>query len=112
MVEDLVDHVTNTGGVYNFTPAEVSVATIDENGSILTFQIDDAGSGYLRAPEVVITGGGGYAALATASIDLGGQIDSVEIIPGNGGRGYFNMGQTIHQKQSFQRLALEKRMQL
>ena len=90
MVEDLVDHVTNTGGVYNFTPAEVSVATIDENGSILTFQIDDAGSGYLRAPEVVITGGGGYAALATASIS-GGQINSVEIIPGNGGRGYFNI---------------------
>ena len=65
------------------------MATIDENGSILTFQIDDAGSGYLRAPEVVITA---WRICSTYLLPhLRGQINSVEIIPGNGGRGYFNI---------------------
>ena len=79
-----------------FTPAVVSVATINDEGAILTFQIDQAGSGYIRAPEVVITGGGGSAALATATIGALGEIVSVEILEDNHGRGYFNIDPGIH----------------
>ena len=90
-VDELTAHVENFGTNYLFTPAAVSVATINAEGGILTFQIDQAGSGYIRAPEVVITGGGGYAAFATSTIGASGEILSVEIFGDHHGRGYFNI---------------------
>ena len=47
----------------------------------------------MRAPTVVITGGGGYGALALATLD-NGSIATVEINGDNHGRSYFNIDTT------------------
>jgi hypothetical protein len=66
----------------------VRVDQVDASGSILSFVIEDNGTGYSTNPEVVISGGGGYGASATATT-RGGEISAIEIeFPG---RGYFNI---------------------
>ena len=82
---------------YPFVPAVVEVNGTDPtDGGITSFEIIDPGSGYRVAPTVVITGGGGNGAEATATIDENGSLSSVNVVvdlfSGEtlSGRGYFN----------------------
>ena len=77
---------TNT---YNFVPAEFEIGAVDENGTILNIQQITAGSGYLEAPTVVISGGGGVGAVAEAVLDEFGGVARIDVE--YGGRGYFNI---------------------
>ena len=82
---------------YTFEPAIVEVnGTNPADGSITSFDIVNPGRGYIVAPMVVITGGGGNGAEAIATIDANGSIANVSIsedlFTGEvlAGRGYFN----------------------
>jgi hypothetical protein len=86
--QELRNHVEANGTAYEFRRAVVRVDQVDASGSILSFVIEDNGTGYSTNPEVVISGGGGYGASATATT-RGGEISAIEIeFPG---RGYFNI---------------------
>ena len=50
------------------------------NGFVVGATINDGGSGYTKAPNVVISGGGGSGAAATATIDANGSVSSITII--------------------------------
>ena len=83
---------------YPFQPAIVEVNDTDPTtGEILSFNVVDPGFGYIVAPQVVITGGGGTGALANATIDANGSITGVNIaldletFQMARGRGYFNL---------------------
>ena len=95
--DDLLEWVADGNLLeYPFTPAQIEVNSIDENGTILDFNIVNPGAGYTIAPEVVITGGGGYGARAIVDIDLAGvgEVTNIELDPDvvdPGGRGYFNI---------------------
>ena len=85
---ELRNHVEANGNIYEFRRAVVRVDQVDANGSILSFVIEDNGTGYSTNPQVVISGGGGYGADAIATTS-GGEISAIEIVfPG---RGYFNI---------------------
>ena len=74
---------------YQFIPAEFQVDTVDENGSILSFRAINTGVGYIQEPLVVIKGGGGVGATATAVLEANGSIARLNLT--YGGRGYFNI---------------------
>jgi hypothetical protein len=87
----LTGYVADNNDSYSFRRAVAKIKEIDANGSILTFEVTDSGAGYVRAPFVAITGGGGMGATATALLNPAtGEVASVLIDPGGGGRGYYN----------------------
>jgi len=57
------------------------------SGSLTSMAVTNAGAGYYIAPEVIITGGGGSGAVATASIDQNThKLDYITVV--NSGSGY------------------------
>ena len=93
--EEIADWNATAGNQpYAFVSADFKVGTIDENGSILTIDPVSSGSGYLEAPTVIISGGGGFGAEAEAILttDGTGGIDRINVT--KGGRGYFNIDPT------------------
>ena len=54
------------------------------NGFVVGATITDTGSGYTQAPKVVISGGGGTGAIATATIDANGSVSRITIITSGG----------------------------
>ncbi len=59
--------------------------TISTAGEVISYNLNNPGSGYTEAPEVTITGGGGFGAVAHATIDT----DTINaIIIDDGGKGY------------------------
>ena len=90
-LEFLETWVEENNSTYNFTPANFKVIDIDENGSIVDFELVDGGQGYVNAPQVVITGGGGMGATATAILSTDGTGSIEDIVVRDGGRGYFNI---------------------
>ena len=53
---------------------------------VVGFNIGNSGSGYIAAPEVTITGGGGTGATAYATVDSAGGISAIYVV--NPGHGY------------------------
>ena len=94
LAEELNTWVTSGNTTpFQFVPAQIEVNGVDENGTILGFNIVDPGEGYVFPPLVVITGGGGFGGSAIANI-TNGEITDVfldPIVPNPGGRGYFNI---------------------
>lgn len=66
------------------TPAAAS-ATLTQNGGVVSIEVSDQGAGYMETPDVVIHGGGGSGASATAVVS-GGKVVSVRVK--SPGRGY------------------------
>ncbi len=58
----------------------------DSGGRVILIVVDDPGSGYVTAPAVAITGGGGSGATAEAILDNDGTIALVDVT--SGGTGY------------------------
>ncbi len=59
-------------------------AIVDTNGFLTTIGVTSGGSGYVRPPGVNITGGGGFGAMASATIS-GGRVTGITITnPGSG----------------------------
>lgn len=69
---------TADGGIYNANNAT--------SGVLSSIKVTKNGSGYLTAPTVTFTGGGGSGATATAVIDRGGSVIRIDIT--NVGSGY------------------------
>ena len=64
--------------------SETAVWTLRDSISAIT--VDNGGSGYTSAPNVVLNGGGGTGATATATIDGNGKVNAIKVV--NGGTGY------------------------
>ena len=61
-------------------PRQATAAATVVNGFVVGATITDGGSGYTKAPKVVISGGGGSGATATATIDASGSVTSISIV--------------------------------
>ncbi|MDC0157457.1 LamG domain-containing protein, partial [Verrucomicrobia bacterium] len=73
-----------------FRKAKVTISSTDSSGGITSYQVTDGGEGYIRAPIVSVTGGGGVGATALAIVDFAlGQVTAV--LPVEVGRGYKNL---------------------
>jgi fibronectin-binding autotransporter adhesin len=71
----------------NFNAYAGAAANATVSGGILTaITVTNPGFGYISAPTVTLSGGGGTGATATANIGLNGQITSINIT--NAGTGY------------------------
>ena len=55
---------------------------------VLNIEVSDPGQGYVTAPVITVTGGGGSGATAKASVGRNGTITSIEVI--NSGTGYLS----------------------
>lgn len=49
---------------------------------LLSIEVIDGGSGYVTAPQVIVSGGGGLGATAYATINTSGQVTSINIVYG------------------------------
>src|ERR1700677_45806 len=55
------------------------------DGMVGSITVTAGGTGYTVPPDVTLTGGGGFGATATATIDSGGAVTAVNVTnPGNG----------------------------
>ena len=61
-------------------PRQATATATVVNGFVVGATITDAGSGYTKAPKVVISGGGGTGATATATIDANGSVNGITIV--------------------------------
>lgn len=61
-------------------PRQATATATVVNGFVVGATITDVGSGYTKAPKVVISGGGGTGATATATIDANGSVNSITIV--------------------------------
>lgn len=59
---------------------QATAAATVVNGFVVGATITDGGSGYTKAPKVVISGGGGTGATATATIDANGSVTGISIV--------------------------------
>jgi hypothetical protein len=75
--------------IYADTTTNQATAAINgvNNGAITSIVVTNGGSGYLATPAVIITGGGGNGARATATVS-NGIITSINIPINGGGNGY------------------------
>lgn len=65
--------------------ARGAAAVAHRTGAVVTsYEVTDGGAGYVVAPGVTITGGGGSGAAARAVV-VGGAVTSVEVLQGGGG---------------------------
>ena len=72
------------GNCHQVRPATGTVTVM--NGFVVGATITDGGSGYTKAPKVVISGGGGTGATAIATIDANGRVTRISIV--SSGRKY------------------------
>ena len=56
------------------------------SGVVSAVKVDDPGAGYTVPPQIILEGGGGSGANATAKINQQGGLESITVL--NGGRGY------------------------
>jgi hypothetical protein len=66
-------------------PRQATATATVVNGFVVGATITDAGSGYTKAPKVVISGGGGTGATATATIDANGAVSGIKIVTSGSG---------------------------
>lgn len=67
-----------------FRTAATATATV-ANGAVTNINLVNAGTKYAQAPMVVIEGGEGYGATATATIDANGSVNSIQITSAGAG---------------------------
>lgn len=61
-------------------PRQATATATVVNGFVVGATITDGGSGYTKVPSVVISGGGGTGATATATIDANGTVTGINIV--------------------------------
>ncbi len=66
-------------------PRQATATATVVNGFVVGATITDVGSGYTKAPKVVISGGGGTGATATATIDANGAVSGIKIVTSGSG---------------------------
>lgn len=66
--------------------AQATARALVSGGAVTDFQMTEAGANYSAPPQVVVSGGGGTGATATAAINPKGEVRSVTIT--GGGQGY------------------------
>ncbi len=90
-VQSGCEDVTSTNGRIPFSttfvpsPTCLPITVTCSNVSLAGFEITNPGSGYVVAPGVTITGGGGSAAAGTAVVGTGGITGLIITNPGSGG---------------------------
>ncbi|MEI6046216.1 MAG: twin-arginine translocation signal domain-containing protein, partial [Chloroflexota bacterium] len=67
-------------GSLTFDPTTVTTVPYTDPTTNTTVQLTGSGSGYLYAPGVTLTGGGGRGATAVATTNAAGQVDSISIM--------------------------------
>ncbi len=84
------DQTAVANNPHNVTTVETATATASLNsaGAVREINIDTRGNGYIVAPDVTLSGGGGSGATATATINNNGRVRDVTVV--SGGSGYTN----------------------
>ena len=76
----------------NHGSGATAIAQLSSEGEVSRIELTNAGLGYTQAPTVLITGGGGYGAVAEATLNGDGSIN-VNVL--EGGSGYTSDPATI-----------------